>query len=146
MHFLALQGPNLNRLGTRKPERYGRRTLAEIQADMDLRARELGATLAHVQSNSEGALIDWLQERQDGADGMILNPAGLTNYGRSLRDALDDTEKPVAIVHISTVHNREAWRVNDVFAEIASAGYVMGLGWRGYLVAIEALVHRARGD
>jgi 3-dehydroquinate dehydratase-2 len=141
MHFLALQGPNLNRLGTRKPERYGRRTLAEIQADMDLRARELGATLAHVQSNSEGALIDWLQERQDGCDAIICNPAGLTNYGLSLRDALVETERDLAIVHLSNVHAREQWRRNDVFAEVTNL-YIAGLGWRGYVAAVDALHDR----
>lgn len=105
---------------------------------MDRRAEELGTSLSHFQSNSEGALIDWLQERQDDADAIVCNPAGLTNYGLSLRDALDETELDLAIVHISNVQAREQWRRRDVFGEIATL-YVAGLGWRGYIAALEAL-------
>ena len=94
-----------------------------------------------VQSNSEGALIDWLQERQDEADAIICNPAGITNYGLSLRDALAEAERDVAITHLSNIHRREEWRRHDVFAEVADS-YLAGLGWRVYLFAIEALYQR----
>src|SRR3712207_1782242 len=113
LQILVLQGPNLSRLGIRKPEIYGTRTLSEIQNAMDRRAKDLGCSLDHFQSNSEGALIDWLQERQDAADAIICNPAGLTNYGLSLRDALVEAERDLAIVHLSNVHAREQWRRHD---------------------------------
>jgi 3-dehydroquinate dehydratase-2 len=141
LRIIALQGPNLNRLGLRKPEIYGRRTLAEIQDEMDRKAGELGCTLLHFQSNSEGSLIDWLQEHQDETDAIICNPAGLTNYGLSLRDALAEAERDLAITHLSNVHAREQWRRHDVFAEVANI-YLAGLGWRVYLFAIEALHKR----
>ena len=114
---------------------------AEIQDEMDRKAGELGCTLLHFQSNSEGSLIDWLQEHQDEADAIICNPAGLTNYGLSLRDALAEAERDLAITHLSNVHAREQWRRHDVFAEVANI-YLAGLGWRVYLFAIEALHKR----
>jgi 3-dehydroquinate dehydratase II len=137
----VLQGPNLNRLGLRKPEIYGTRTLAEVQDEMDKKAGELGCTLIHFQSNSEGALIDRLQEQQGEADAIICNPAGLTNYGLSLRDALAEAERDLAITHLSNIHRREEWRRHDVFAEVADV-YLAGLGWRVYLFAIDALHQR----
>jgi 3-dehydroquinate dehydratase-2 len=141
MRILVLQGPNLNRLGLRKPEIYGTHTLPEIQDAMDRRAKNLGCRLEHFQSNTEGVLIDWLQEHQDSADAIICNPAGLTNYGLSLRDALAETERDVAITHLSNIHRREEWRRHDVFAEVADI-YLAGLGWRVYLFALEALHQR----
>lgn len=141
LRTIALQGPNLNRLGLRKPEVYGTHTLAEIQDEMNRKADELGCTLVYFQSNSEGSLIDWLQEHQDEADAIICNPAGLTNYGLSLRDALAEAERDLAITHLSNVHAREQWRRHDVFAEVANI-YMAGLGWRVYLFAIDALHQR----
>ena len=141
MQILVLQGPNLTRLGVRKPEVYGTHTLEQIQEAMDRRAGDLGCSLEHFQSNHEGGLIDWLQERQDGCDAIICNPAGLTNYGLSLRDALVETERDLAIVHLSNVHAREQWRRNDVFAEVTNL-YIAGLGWRGYVAAVDALHDR----
>ena len=131
----------MNRLGLRKPEIYGKRTLAEIQGEMDKKADKLGCSIEHFQSNSEGALIDWLQDHQDEADAIICNPAGLTNYGLSLRDALAEAERALAITHLSNVHAREQGRRHDVFAEVANI-YLAGLGWRVYLYAIEALHQR----
>lgn len=141
MRILALQGPNLTRLGIRKPKIYGTHTLPQIQDTMDKRAEDLGCSIDHFQSNTEGVLIDWLQERQDEADAIICNPAGLTNYGLSLRDALVEAERDLAIVHLSNVHAREQWRRNDIFAEVTNL-YIAGLGWRGYVAAIDALHDR----
>jgi 3-dehydroquinate dehydratase II len=141
LQIVVLQGPNLNRLGHRKPEIYGTRTLADVQAEMDEKAGELGCNLIHFQSNSEGALIDRLQELQDESDAIICNPAGLTNYGLSLRDALAETERDLAITHLTNIHAREEWRRHDVFAEVADI-YLAGLGWRVYLFAIDALRQR----
>ena len=140
MKVLVLQGPNLNRLGKRLPEVYGTTTLPQVEARMDESARRSAIELEHFQSNHEGSLIDWLQERQERADGLMLNPGGITNYGRSLRDALQESGKPVAIVHLSNPLGREPWRREDVFAEIASI-YIAGAGWMGYLLALEALIH-----
>lgn len=142
MHnFLVLQGPNLNRLGQRSPELYGTATLADVDADLQREADRLGCSVEQFQSNSEGILIDWLYANVGGAAGVLCNPAGLTNYGLSLRDALAECGVPVAIVHLSNVHARETWRRNDVFAEIASI-YVAGMGWIGYRHALGAMHER----
>jgi 3-dehydroquinate dehydratase-2 len=109
--------------------------------EMDKKAYQLECELEHFQSNSEGTLIDWLQERQEDTDAIICNPAGLTNYGLSLRDALAETGRDLAITHLSNIHAREEWRRHDVFAEVADV-YLAGLGWRVYLTAIEALYQR----
>jgi 3-dehydroquinate dehydratase-2 len=139
MKIAVLQGPNLNRLGTRKPEVYGTVTLPDIVADLDVLAEEIDIELLHFQSNHEGAMIDWLQSVEGDIDGVVCNPAGLTNYGLSLRDALNECGVPVAIIHLSNVHAREEWRKHDVFAEIAKV-YFAGAGWRGYRHALQALV------
>jgi 3-dehydroquinate dehydratase-2 len=131
----------MNRLGLRKPEIYGHHTLADIEGKLDRKAAEIGCTIDHFQSNHEGALIDWIQEHQDNADAIICNPAGLTPYGYSLRDALSEPGSPVAITHLTNVHAREQWRRNDVFAEIATF-YLAGMGWSTYVVALEALHRR----
>lgn len=138
MRYLVLQGPNLNRLGHRDPARYGTKTLPEIEADLDAAAKELGVEVAHFQSNHEGFLIDHVQQHADTADGIILNPAGLTKAGHSLANALEDTQLPLAIVHLSQLFAHDAENRNDVFARIASV-YVAGAGWRGYLYALQAL-------
>lgn len=142
LKILALQGPNLNRLGRRDPATYGSLTLARVQEEMTRHAAKRGAEIAHVQSNWEGALLDWLHERQDAADAIIINPAGLTAIGQPLRDALCDAALPLAVVHISNLHARaEPWRRDDIFASIASI-YIAGAGWKGYLWAIDGLVDR----
>ena len=144
MRIAILQGPNLNRLGTRKPEVYGLVTLPDIVADLDTLAGEIDVELVHFQSNCEGAMIDWLQSMEGSIDGVVCNPAGLTNYGLALRDALNECGVPVAIVHLSNVHAREEWRRHDVFAEIATV-YFAGAGWRGYRHALQALLAKS-GD
>lgn len=137
-HVLLIQGPNMNRLGMRKPEIYGRHTLADVTKDVRDKGSARQITVEDFQSNSEGALIDWVQERQEKADAIICNPAGLTNYGLAFRDALAETGLPIAIVHVTNLLAREEWRRNDVFADIAKI-FVAGMGWRGYGCALEAL-------
>ncbi|MFQ5874058.1 MAG: type II 3-dehydroquinate dehydratase [Dehalococcoidia bacterium] len=139
MKILVIYGPNLNRLGKRDPAQYGTRTLAEIDADLTKRATELKVEVASFQSNSEGALIDFLQQESDEADGVIINPGALTHYGLSLRDALADTGLPIVEVHLSNVHARERWRSRSVIASIVR-GQIAGLGWRGFLAALDYLV------
>jgi 3-dehydroquinate dehydratase-2 len=145
MKIAVVQGPNLNRLGRRNPAKYGRVTLAEITADLDKTAAELGVDLVHVQSNSESALIDFIHDGQHGWHGIVINPAGLSAAGYSLLDAVRDTELPYAVVHISQWHAIDAKERTDVFAGTAAV-YVAGAGWRGYSMALDAIVHAARGD
>lgn len=141
MRVLSMFGPNLSRMGRRDPYYYGVRTLAEIESEMDKTAAELDATVKHFQSNGEGELIDWLQANQDDADAIVVNPAGLTNYGISLRDALYETGLDLAVIHLSNHLGREPWRRLDVFAEIAHI-FMAGTQWQGYLFALQSLRNR----
>ncbi|NBE50561.1 type II 3-dehydroquinate dehydratase [Streptomyces boluensis] len=142
--YAVLQGPNLNRLGKRDPARYGHHTLADVQADIDECADELGVETAHFQSNHEGALIDWLHEQQDqeGLAGIILNPAGLTRAGWSLRTAVQDACVPIAVVHLSELHRYGPQPEPDIFLPVANV-YLAGAGWRGYRFALQALHHKS---
>ena len=139
MRILLVNGPNINMLGRRDPTLYGTTTLAEIEAAATARGAELNAEVACFQSNHEGAIIDFLQAEASGSDGIILNGGALSHYGLSLRDALVDTGLPVVEVHLSNIHARERWRSRSVTAEVAK-GSIAGLGWRGYLYAIDYLV------
>ena len=139
MRLLLINGPNLNILGQRQPEVYGSLTLDEIQRRVTERARDLGVEVRCFQANEEGAIIDYLQEEARGAQGIVINPGALTHYGLSLRDALEATSLPVIEVHISNIYGREEFRRHSVIADIA-VGQISGLGWRGYLAALEALV------
>ncbi|MCU0491634.1 MAG: type II 3-dehydroquinate dehydratase [Chloroflexaceae bacterium] len=139
MKILALHGPNLNMLGRREPEVYGSTTLAQIDQALAERAKAAGATLLSFQSNHEGALIDFLQAEGWDADGIIINPGALTHYGLSLRDALASLKCPIVEVHISNVYKREPFRHNSVVAPVAT-GQIAGLGWRGYMLALEWLL------
>ncbi len=132
MRVLVLHGPNLNLLGTREPEVYGRTTLAEINARLLEQARGAGASLESFQSNHEGALIDRVQaSRTDGTGFIIINPGGLTHTSIALRDALAAVAVPFVEVHLSNVHRREAFRHHSYFSDLAE-GVVAGLGAAGY--------------
>ena len=132
----VINGPNLNALGRRDTAVYGAVTLAEIQAKITERARELRVDVEFFQSNSEGAIVDHIQNTT--ADGIIINPGALTHYGYSLRDALADAGLPIVEVHLSNIHAREEWRRKSVVSEVA-AGQISGFGWRGYIAALEIL-------
>ena len=138
MRILLIHGPNLNMLGKRETALYGDRTLSEVNSLVEKRARELGAEVLTFQSNSEGALIDFIQTESPKADGIIINPGALTHYGLSLRDALADSTLPVIEVHLSNIYAREERRHKSIIAPIAM-GQISGLGWRGYLMALEFL-------
>ncbi|MFC1923762.1 type II 3-dehydroquinate dehydratase [Chloroflexota bacterium] len=145
MKVLVIHGPNLNLLGKRKEGLYGKKTLEEINSLIRRQAQELGAEIASFQSNSEGALIDFIQTESPKADGIVINPAALTHYGFSLRDALEDTNLPVIEVHLSNIYAREEWRQESVIAPIAK-GQISGLGWIGYVIALRTLVSESRGE
>jgi 3-dehydroquinate dehydratase-2 len=138
MKILVVHGPNLNMLGSRQVVVYGDKTLDEIDSLLQKRARELGVELETLQSNHEGALVDFIQEKSPEAKGIIINPGALTHYGLSLRDALADTSLPIIEVHISNIHAREEFRQQSVIAPIAR-GQIAGLGWRGYIAALEII-------
>ena len=137
---LVLQGPNLNLLGTREPEIYGRATLDEIHAGITVRAEELGVEVAFFQSNHEGALIDRLQERD--FDVAIVNAGGLTHTSVSLRDALLAVQRPFIEVHLSDPSTREPFRKVNFLSDIALES-IVGQGARGYHLALESIARRS---
>jgi len=140
---LILQGPNLNLLGTREPEIYGRETLDEIHAGIAARAGELGLVVDFFQSNHEGALIDRLHRRD--FDVAIVNAGGLTHTSVSLRDALLAIERPFWEVHLSDPWKRDAFRQVNFLHDIAAAS-IVGQGARGYHLALEAIAARYGGS
>src|SRR5436190_9955910 len=133
---LVLQGPNLNLLGSREPEIYGRDTLDDIQAEIGARAAELGLKVDFFQSNHEGALIDRLHERD--FDAAVVNAGGLTHTSVSLRDALVGVARPFIEVHLSDPSKREAFRQVNFLRDIAVES-IVGQGARGYALALESL-------
>ena len=144
MRILVLHGPNLNLLGTREPHLYGHDTLAQIDAELSRIATDAGAELQSQQSNHEGVLIDRIHAtRLDGTHFIIINPGGLTHTSVALRDALAAVALPFIEVHVSNVHQREAFRHHSYLSEIAS-GVIVGLGVNGYRLALaHALTLRA---
>jgi len=144
MQILVLHGPNLNLLGTREPDVYGTLTLAQIDADLHQTALDAGSTLQSFQSNHEGALIDRVQAaRDDGTQFIIINPAALTHTSVGLRDALAAVALPFIEVHLSNIHQREAFRHHSYFSALA-VGVICGLGAGGYRLALtHALQHGA---
>ena len=143
MRILVLHGPNLNQLGQRDTDFYGAKTLEEINALLTQEAKGLGVEICCFQSNSEGDLIDFLQKEASDASGIIINPGALTHYGLSLRDALADTQLPIIETHLSNIYARETFRHTSVIAPIAK-GQISGLGWRSYLIALQALVQELK--
>jgi 3-dehydroquinate dehydratase-2 len=138
---LVLNGPNLGRLGTRQPEIYGSTTLAELEEQLRLKGKELGVEVECRQSDEVADLIDAL--RATDADAVILNPAALTHYSYPLSEAVDACRAPVYEVHISNIYAREPFRRHSLISPVAR-GSIIGLGVRGYLLALEAAVEDER--
>ena len=141
--LLILHGPNLNLLGMREPEIYGALTLAEIDKKLADAAKSKGVEIYSIQSNSEGALIDALQEAAEKADGVIFNPAGYTHTSVALRDAVAAIGIPVIEVHLSNVYAREEFRKTSLIAPVC-LGKITGFGWMSYLLAFEALIENLK--
>ena len=139
--ILVVHGPNLNLLGRREPDVYGTQTLADIDAAIAARAKELGAEVECFQSNHEGELIDRIQAAMGEAQGIVINPGGYTHTSVALRDALIATGLPVVEVHLSNVFARESFRQHSFVSPIA-VGVISGLGADGYGFALEWLVDR----
>jgi 3-dehydroquinate dehydratase II len=141
--ILVLHGPNLNLFGRREPHIYGTTTLAQIDERLRALASELGVELEIFQSNHEGALVDKFHENIDRAAGALLNPAGLTQHGVPLHDAIKAMPFPVLEIHMSNIAAREAWRTHSIISPAVKAT-IQGLGWRSYTAGLRALVDIVR--
>lgn len=141
----VVHGPNLNLLGEREPERYGSETLPRIEERMAELAERRRAELVSVQSNHEGELVDWIQERGPEVDGWLVNAGGLTHTSVALRDALVASGRPFVEVHLSNVRAREDFRARSLLEDRA-LGVVSGFRGRSYLLGLEGLLARLRGD
>jgi 3-dehydroquinate dehydratase-2 len=139
VHIAVLNGPNLNLLGEREPELYGRRTLAEIEATIRVRARELGVECSWTQTNHEGELVDAIQALRGRADGAVINAAAFTHTSLAVRDALLAVRVPFVEVHLSNVFAREPERHRSLLADLA-IGVVTGFGAESYRLGLEGLV------
>lgn len=140
VNLLILNGPNLNLLGTREPDTYGRATLSDLQTALVEGFPE--ASLSFFQSNHEGALIDRIhQAQQEGLKGIVFNPGAYTHTSVALRDAIASTSVPVIEVHLSNVHAREAFRHKSLLAPVC-VGQILGLGMQGYHLAVRYFLGR----
>jgi 3-dehydroquinate dehydratase-2 len=143
MKILVIHGSNLNMLGKREKSIYGEKTLQQIDALLKKEAKTLSVDVVTFQSNHEGALVDFIQEQAESARGIIINPGAFTHYGFSLLDALVDSRLPVIEVHLSNIYCREEWRAESIIGPIAE-GQISGLGWRGYVAALQILVGKLK--
>jgi len=137
MKILFLNGPNLNLLGTREPEIYGRTTLADIESGLEKEAKDAGAGIEFRQSNLEGELVSWIQQAKGSVDVIVLNAAAYTHTSIALRDAISAVAIPVIEVHLSNTHAREEFRHKSLIAPVCR-GIIAGFGAQSYFLALEA--------
>jgi 3-dehydroquinate dehydratase-2 len=140
MKILFLKGPNLNMLGQREPEVYGRETLTDIEAAVRERAKRLKVKIDFRQSNVEGELVDWIQQAKGSFDVIVLNAAAYTHTSVALRDAISAVELPTIEIHLSNVHAREKFRQKSLIAPVC-CGQITGFGSKSYILAVEASVY-----
>jgi 3-dehydroquinate dehydratase-2 len=133
-----LNGPNLNLLGKRQPEIYGRETLADVEAVCRKVGQDFGVEIRLLQSNHEGQIIDWIHEARDHAKGIVINPGAFTHTSVAILDALTTFEGPVLEVHISNVHRREAFRHHS-YVSLRAEGVIAGFGTEGYALAVRRM-------
>ena len=143
--FLVIHGPNLNLVGVREPGIYGSMGIQEINRRILEHAQKLGVGCDIWQSNHEGAIVDKLQEARGVYDGVVLNAGAYTHYSIAIRDAIAAIRLPVVEVHLSNVHAREEFRHHSAIAPVCLGG-IFGLGWRGYLLALEALAEGTKEE
>src|SRR5580700_11565218 len=136
----VLNGPNLNLLGTRQPEIYGRETLADVEAECRRRGADLGLAIEFRQTNAEFQLIDWIHEARLRAAGIIINPAAFSHTSVAVLDALSACEFPILEVHISNIHQREAFRHHS-YVSLVAKGVMAGFGVQGYQLALRHMAH-----
>ncbi len=139
LKILLMHGPNLNLLGWREPGIYGTVGFDEINNRMKKVAEENGAELTVFQSNSEGGMVDAIQDARNWADGIVINPGAYSHYSIAIRDALSAVKLPTIEVHLSNIHAREEFRHNLVLTPVC-VGMICGLGWRSYLYGLKALI------
>ena len=137
----VLNGPNLNLLGVREPHLYGSTTLQQIEQLCRRVAGELGLACEFRQTNHEGVMVDWVQEAREAAAGLVINPAGLSFRSIPLLDALKTLEQPIAEIHVTNIHRRDALYQQSLVS-LAATGVICGFGAFGYELAIRALAHR----
>jgi 3-dehydroquinate dehydratase-2 len=144
VRLMILNGSNLNLLGEREPEIYGSTTLAAVEASCRMFAETLGAELQFLQSNHEGALVDWIQEARHSADAIVINPAGYSFHSISVFDALKVFSGPIIELHVSNIHARDELHRHSIISG-AATGVICGLGTYGYIVAMQAATHMVGG-
>jgi 3-dehydroquinate dehydratase-2 len=145
MRMMVINGPNLNRLGTREPAIYGNETLEQIMETLEEQAKVLGCEIQHRQSNHEGDLIDWIQQAEVDYDGVILNAGAFTHYSYAIRDAIASISLPAIEVHLSNIYARESFRHTSVLSDVV-IGQISGFGSIGYELALRGLLHFLKGE